>query len=98
MTGDDLNKLYGAVISPDARVDIPVAWEPAVHEAMKALDDLPSAVRMFVIVLGVVKDEDGDLAFHVAAATDYMTDEDVQRLRDIFERAQYAVAQLGVLH
>lgn len=97
MTGEELNALYGAMISPDARVDIPTAWEPAVHEAMMALYDLPSAVRMFVIVMSITK-EDGSLTFSIAAATDYMTDDGVQRLHDIVGRAQDAVAKLEVLH
>lgn len=98
MTGTELNALYGAMISPDARVDIPTAWEPVVHEAMQALVDMPTEVRMYVIVLGILKDDDGDLVFHAAGATQYMSDEGVQLLRDIIERAQIAVKSLEVLH
>lgn len=91
MTGYHLNQLYGAMISPSARVDIPEAWLPAVHEAMQALCDLPSEVRAFIIVLAIDRDFDGDLTFHIAGAVQFVNTAGMQMVRDVIERAQVSV-------
>lgn len=98
MTGDELNRTYGAMIMPDARVDVPDEWLPAVHEAMQAFVDLPSEVRMFVIVIGIVRDADGDLTFEVASADDYIGAEGIRLIREITDRALAATSGKGGLH
>jgi hypothetical protein len=87
MTGLELNAIYGAMISPDALVDVPVAWMPAVHEAMQAFADLPTDVRMFYIVVGIGRDAEGDLAFSIASAVEYISSDGMKQVRAIIEQA-----------
>lgn len=98
MTGPELNALYGAMISPDARVDIPNAWLPAVHTAMQELVDLPTEVRAFFIVLAIYRDSEGDLAFSVGGAVDFIGTAGLREVRAIIEKAQAAVEDKGVKH
>ncbi|AWM24094.1 hypothetical protein [Sinorhizobium fredii] len=90
MTGDDFNRLFGAVISPAARISVSEAWPPAVHDAMSAIRDLPTDVRAFLIVKGI-READGHLVFDIAAAPEYMPESGMARLTEIIETAQAAV-------
>lgn len=79
------------MISPSARVDIPDAWLPAVHEAMQALCDLPSEVCAFIIVIGIDRGYEGKLTFHVAGAAQFVNTAGMQMVRDSIEHAQVSV-------
>lgn len=94
MTGLELNAIYGTMISPDACVDVPVSWMPAIHEAMQSFVDLSGEVRMFVIVVGIVRDAEGDLTFEVASADGYVGAEGIRLLRQITDRAHAAVSDI----
>ncbi|KQS84848.1 hypothetical protein [Rhizobium sp. Leaf383] len=99
MTGEELNQIYGSMIMPNARVDVPEEWMPAVHEAMRSFVDLPSEVRMFVIVIGIVRDAEGDVTFEVASADGYLTEAGFRRIREITDRAHLAVSGIkGTVH
>lgn len=94
MTADELNELYGAIISPAASVAIPEHWMPAVHDALAAFRDLPSPIRAFMIVLGI-RAEDG-LVLEIGAVPHLMPSDGLQRIGEIIEAAQAAVK--GSLH
>lgn len=100
MTGEELNHIYGSVISPTAPVDIPDAWLPAVHAALQELEDLPTDVRAFLIVIGIVRDAEGDLTFRIAGAVEHIASEGMQKVNEIIGRALAAVEQInkGSLH
>lgn len=99
MTGLELNAIYGAMISPDARVDVPEAWMPAVHAAMQEIVDLPTEVRAFFLVVGIHRDVEGDLTFSTAGAFNFTTNEGLRMVRDIVSRAQDAVSAIkGSVH
>lgn len=89
MTGDELNKLYGAIITPDAQVQVPEAWMPATHVALAAFHDLPTEVRAFMIVTGI-RDSDG-LVIEIGAVPDLMPADGLQRIGEIVGTAQAAV-------
>ncbi|WP_331373426.1 hypothetical protein [Sinorhizobium chiapasense] len=89
MTGNDLNELYGAIISPAASVVIPEHWMPAVHEALAAFRDLPTDIRAFMIVTGI-RDCDG-LVFDVGAVPHLMPPDGLTRIGEIVESARAAV-------
>lgn len=89
MTGDELNKLYGAIITPDAQIAVPAAWMPAVHEALKAFEELPTRVRAFLIVIGIVEFA-GRLEFQIAATPECIGEDGLQMVSDIVERARAA--------
>ncbi|UTY48561.1 hypothetical protein [Sinorhizobium fredii] len=90
MTAAELNEIYGAVISPDARVFVPASWMPAVHDALRAIEELPTDIRAFAIVTGVIE-SDGQLQVKIAAAPEYMPENGMQRIAEIIEKAQAAV-------
>ncbi|MBD8663055.1 hypothetical protein IFT59_07285 [Rhizobium sp. CFBP 8752] len=90
MTGPELNNLYGAMISADARVDVPDAWMPAVHEAMQALVDLPTEVRAYIIVVGIDTDAEGCLRFSTVGSTQVLTPRNLAMIREITDRAVVA--------
>lgn len=94
MTADELNRIYGAIISPAASVAIPEHWMPAVHDALAAFRDLPSPIRAFMIVLGI-RNNDG-LVFEVGAVPDLMPPDGLERISEIVEKAQAAAK--GSLH
>ncbi|MGJ7040928.1 hypothetical protein J2Y63_004196 [Shinella sp. BE166] len=96
MTGEDLNALYGAMIMPSARVAVPEAWMPAIHEAMQAFVGLPPDVRAFCIVTDIATDAEGDLAFHCALLPDHLGPEGLQLIREITDRALEATSAIGV--
>lgn len=95
MTAQELNDLYGAIITPDAQVEVPEAWMPAVHEALKAFEVLPPRVRAFLIVVGIVEFA-GRLDFQIAATPEYIGEEGLQMVSDIVERAR--VTAKGAVH
>jgi hypothetical protein len=95
MNADQLNELYGAMISPDARVSVPEEWMPAVHEAMQSFVDLPTEVRAYIIVVGIVV-ADGDLTLEIAGAVEYLTSSGLAMVRAITDRA--VAATKGSLH
>lgn len=90
MTGEELNEMYGAIIMPDAEVDVPEQWMPAVHEALQALHDLPGSVRAFLIVTKIHEDV-GHLAFEMVASTNYISKAGMDAIDAIVEKAQAAV-------
>lgn len=90
MTGNDFNRLFGNVISPAARISVPEAWLPAVHDAMSAIRDLPTDVCAFLIVTGI-READRHLVFDIAAAPEHMPESGMARLTEIIEKAQAAV-------
>lgn len=94
MSGDELNELYGAIISPTAAVSVPEPWMPAIHDALAAFRDLPTDVRAFFIVTGI-RDNDG-LVFDVGAVPHLMPPDGLKRIGEIVEKAQAAVK--GSLH
>ncbi|MBB4102368.1 hypothetical protein [Allorhizobium borbori] len=100
MTGEELNHIYGAMISPTAPVDIPDEWLPAVHAAMQELVDLPTDVRAFLIVIGIVRDAEGDLTFQIAGAVHLIQANGMKQVNEIIGRALEAVEQInkGSLH
>jgi hypothetical protein len=98
MDGEDMNDLYGAMISPNARISVPETWMPAVHTAMQALCDLPTEVRAYLIVVAITKDTDGRLKVHAVGATNLISDDGMKLVEDIIQTAQDAVAKLGGLH
>ncbi|CUW88486.1 MULTISPECIES: hypothetical protein [Rhizobium/Agrobacterium group] len=89
MTADELNHIYGAIISPSAAIDIPEHWFPAIHEALAAFRDLPSSIRAFMIVTGI-RDSDG-LVIEIGAVPDLMPADGLQRIGEIVGTAQAAV-------
>lgn len=98
MTAALFNQLYGAVISPAARVSIPHAWLPVVQTAMQEIHDLPTDVRAYLIVMGIV-DEGGELVFEVMACTPFISDDGMRRLKSIISTAQAGVRKLqGSVH
>jgi hypothetical protein len=96
MTGEDLNALYGCMISPTAHVAVPDEWLPAVHTAMQELCDLPTEIRAYVIVVGIGRDAEGDLRIEVGAAREYITNAGMQKVWAICDRALAATSALGV--
>lgn len=94
MTGEELNVLYGAVITPDAQVTVPAAWMPAVHEAMSSFENLPPRVRAFLIVIGITEFA-GSLEFQIAATPEHIGQDGWQMVIDILDRARQA-AKRGV--
>jgi hypothetical protein len=66
MTAGEFNIIYGSVIFPGARVSVPASWMPAIHDALAAFRDLPSSVRAFVIVTGILE-SGGQLLIEVAS-------------------------------
>jgi hypothetical protein len=90
MTADELNRTYGAIISPTASVAVPAHWMPAIHDALAAFRDLPTCVRAFMIVTGIREDSDG-LVFEIGAATHLMPSDGLMRIGEIVETAQAAV-------
>lgn len=97
MTADELNAIYGAMISPDAVVTVPGEWMPAVHEAMQSFVDLPTEVRAFFIVVGIGMDAEGDLTFSIAGAVQFIGTSGMRQVRGIIETAQAAVGK-GSVH
>lgn len=95
MTAAELNAIYGAMISPDARVSVPEEWMPAVHEAMQAFVDLPTEVRAYIIVVGIIV-ADGDLTFEIAGAVEFLTSPGLAMVRAITDGA--VAATKGSLH
>lgn len=89
MTGDEFNRLYGAIITPDAQVQVPEAWMPAIHEALASFRDLPTEVRAFMFVTGI-RDNDG-LVIEIGAVPDLMPADGLQRIGRIVGTAQAAV-------
>lgn len=89
MTADELNHIYGAIISPSAAVAIPEQWMVAVHEALASFRDLPSSIRAFMIVTGI-RAENG-LVIEIGGAPDLMPSDGLQRIGEIVETAQAAV-------
>lgn len=89
MTGNELNELYGAIISPAAAVSVPEHWMPAIHDALAAFRDLPTDVRAFMIVTGI-RDCDG-LVFDVGAVPHLMPTDGLTRIGEIVEAARAAV-------
>jgi len=75
LTAAVLSKMFGTMISPDAHVRVPWGWYPLVKAMMTKLSDLPSDVRVFMIVQGVAIDERGMLSVSIAAATDHVSSE-----------------------
>lgn len=96
MTGEDLNALYGAMISPNAHVSVPDAWLPAIHTAMQELCDLPTEIRAYVIVLGITTDAEGDLRIEVGAAMGFISDPGIKQVWAICDRALEATSAIGV--
>jgi hypothetical protein len=95
-TGEDLNALYGAMISPNAHVAVPDEWMPSIHTAMQEFADLPTEIRAFVIVLGIGRDAEGDLRIEIGAANGYISNVGMQRVYAICDRALAATAAIGV--
>ncbi|AMD59379.1 hypothetical protein AWN88_13985 [Agrobacterium tumefaciens] len=89
MTGDELNGMYGAIISPSAAVAIPEHWMPAVHAALAAFRDLPTDVRAFMIVTGI-RAENG-LIIELGGVPDLMPPDGLERISEIVLKAQAAV-------
>lgn len=98
MTGEELNALYGAMIMPSARVAVPEAWMPAIHEAMQALVDLPPEVRSYCIVVDIATDAEGDLSIHIAALPEQIGSDGMKMIAEITDRALAATSQIGVQH
>lgn len=96
MTGEDLNALYGTMISPNAHIAVPDAWLPAIHVAMQELCDLPTEIRAYVIVLGITTDAEGDLRIEVGAANGFISNVGMQRVYAICDRALAATSAIGV--
>lgn len=96
MTGEDLNALYGSMISPDAHIAVPDEWLPAIHSAMQEFVDLPTEIRAFVIVLGITTDAEGDLRIEVGAAREYITNAGMQKVYAICDRALAATSEIGI--
>jgi len=94
MTGAELNDMYGAMIMPDAQVAVPSSWMPAVHEAMTAFVELPTPVRAFFIVVGIVEFADG-IEFQIAGAMNHIDEDGRRMIADIIARAREA-AKSGV--
>ncbi|MCR6502524.1 hypothetical protein MUO32_26200 [Shinella sp. CPCC 101442] len=92
----ELNAQYGAMISPGARVAVPDEWMPAVHQAMQEFCDLPTEVRAFTIVIGILRDAEGDITFQIACARELVSDPGMKLIDDIIARASAATAELGV--
>ncbi|MBP2235231.1 hypothetical protein J2Z31_001723 [Sinorhizobium kostiense] len=90
MTAAELNELFGAIIAPTAEVSIPDAWLPAVHDALRAIEELPTDIRAFAIVTGVIE-SDGQLRIKITAAPEYMPEDGMQRIAEIVANAQAAV-------
>ncbi|PDT81864.1 hypothetical protein [Sinorhizobium sp. BJ1] len=90
MTAAELNDMYGPVTSPSARVAVPKAWMPAIHDALRAFGELPTEVRSFAIITGIAE-SDGQLQVKIAAAPEYMPENGMQRIAEIIEKAQAAV-------
>lgn len=97
MTGEEMNELYGTMISPDARIAVPDEWLPAVHAAMQELVDLPSDVRAFLIVIGIDTDAEGDLRFNIAGLLEFLNSDGYALVRSITDRA-VAATQQGSVH
>jgi hypothetical protein len=95
-TGEDLNALYGTMISPSARVAIPDEWLPAIHVAMQEFVDLPTEIRAFIIVVGIITDAEGDLAIQLAVTREYVSDAGMQQVYAICDRALEATSAIGV--
>lgn len=96
MTGEELNAMYGTMISPAAHVAIPDEWLPAIHVAMQEFVDLPAEIRAFVIILGITTDAEGDLRIEVGAANGFITNVGMQRVYAICDRALAATSAIGV--
>lgn len=90
MTGAELNELYGAVISPDARIAVPQTWMPAVHEAIRAFEVLPTRVRAFMIVTGIAEAA-GAIEFRIAAAPTYIDEDGWEMIAGILANANAAI-------
>ncbi|MET4687607.1 hypothetical protein [Sinorhizobium fredii] len=90
MTADELNEIYGAVISPDARVSVPEVWMSAVHDALRAFEELPTDIRAFAIITGIVE-SGGQLRINLAAAPEHMAEGGMQLIAEIVKTAQAAV-------
>ncbi len=88
MTADELNHIYGAIISPTAAVAVPEQWMPAVHEALAAFRDLPTDVRALMIVTGI-RDNDG-LVIEIGAVPELMPMDGLKRIGEIVGTAQAA--------
>ncbi|MQV12236.1 hypothetical protein GHL01_00555 [Sinorhizobium meliloti] len=86
------------MIMPTARVAVPAAWMPAIHEALQALVDLPPDVRAFCIVMDISVDAEGDLVFHIAALPEQIGSDGMKMISEITDRALAATSQIGVQH
>lgn len=96
MTGEELNAMYGTMISPAAHVAVPDEWLPAIHTAMQEFADLPTEIRAYFIVLGVCRDAEGDLRIEIGAAREYISNVGMQRVYAICDRALAATSAIGV--
>jgi hypothetical protein len=90
MTAGELNIIYGAVIFPGARVSVPAAWMPAIHDALASFRDLPASVRSFVIVTGIYE-SNGQLLVEVASVPGAMPEDGIARVEEIVQTARAAV-------
>jgi hypothetical protein len=82
-----LNDAYGSVIMPDARCSVPFGWFSAVDTMMKALHDLPTDVRAYLMVTGIYRRADGLLGVDTMMLEDYMPVGGRQFVEDIVQRA-----------
>lgn len=87
MTGDELNAQYGSIIMPDAAVSVAEAWHPAIHEMLAALETLPTEIRAFLIVTGIVRSPRGQLSVVAASLPTLMPVDGMERVEQIINRA-----------
>lgn len=89
LTAALLNETHGAIISPDADIDVPVGWYVAVDNMLGKLADLPTAIRAYLIVVDIVPDDEtGLLDVALTANPRLMPSGGIEQVQDIVKAAR----------
>ena len=92
MTAVVLNARHGAIIMPDATINVPFGWTALVGRMLTKIEELPSEIRAYLMVTGIVIDENGLLDVHVFASPPHMPEGGWEQVEDIIADARNEAA------
>jgi hypothetical protein len=92
LTAAILSDKFGGLINPRAVVAVPFGWHMIVYSALEKLDNLPSSIRAFMLVEGIVADEHGLLQVVLAAAAEYWPEGAAETVAGIIKDARNLAA------
>lgn len=92
LTAAILNRKHGAIIMPDAAIDVPFGWHSIISRMLTRLEELPTDIRAFLIVSMIRIDDDGLLDVGVMASPAHMPEGGPEQVEDIVADARNEAA------